>query len=48
MKNPFDQAFFRFLLGFSIILATSFIIIFIAGHYGSVLDEQRAAIINIR
>ncbi len=44
MKNPFDQTFFRFLLGFSFILASSFLFTFIAWHYGYEIDEQKASI----
>ena len=46
MQNPFDQTFFKFLLGFSFILVTSFSMIFIVGKYGSSLDKQQAGILS--
>lgn len=48
MRNPFDQTFFRFLLGFSFILATSFTIIFFTGKYGKQLDKQNASVIMFK
>ena len=44
MKNPFDQTFFKFLLGFSFILTASFVVLFIVGRYSSSLDEQEVTV----
>jgi len=46
MRNPFDQNFFKFLLGFTLILAASFALLFFIGQYSSVLDSQKALIIE--
>ncbi len=45
MVNPFDQNFFKFVLGFSFILVASFVLIFIVGKYSSNLDKQQAAVL---
>jgi len=44
MKNPFDQTFFKFLLGFSFILTASFAILFVVGRYSATLDEQEVKV----
>lgn len=36
MKNPLDKNFFKFLIGFICILATSFGFLYIAGAYGNI------------
>jgi hypothetical protein len=33
MINPFDQTFFRFVLGFTFILSLSFSVLYFAGRY---------------
>ena len=33
MVNPFDRSFFKFLIGFAIILVASFAILYLAGKY---------------
>ena len=43
MKNPFDQTFFRFLLGFTLILAMSFAILFFVGQYKDSLEVSNSA-----
>ncbi len=48
MRNPFDKAFFKFLLGFSFILAASFALMFFVGQYSSDLEEQEAAVVLVR
>lgn len=35
MRNPFDQTFFKFLLGFSSIIIISFALLFVIGKYVS-------------
>jgi hypothetical protein len=44
MKNPFDETFFKFLLGFSFILTASFTILFFVGKYSSTLTEQEVTV----
>jgi hypothetical protein len=46
MRNPFDKTFFRLVLGFSIILCSSFIIMFFTNKYSSILDEKQATVIK--
>lgn len=46
MSNPFDQNFFKFLLGFTCILITSFAILFFVGNYSISLSEEEAAVIK--
>lgn len=46
MINPFDQNFFRFLLGFTFILITSFTILFFVARYGIALNQETASIID--
>ncbi len=45
MHNPFDQTFFKFLLGFSFILVVSFALLFFVGKYASLLNGQEASVI---
>jgi len=45
MRNPFDQTFFKFLLGFSCILFASFALMFIVGRYSTELSEQEATVL---
>lgn len=40
MRNPFDPTFFKFLLGFGLILSFSFGVLFFVGRYGTLLDPQ--------
>jgi preprotein translocase subunit SecG len=40
MKNPFDQTFFKFLLGFTIILSVSFFVLYFVGKY---MNEEKTA-----
>lgn len=42
MVNPFDRSFFRFFFGFVIILALSFIILYLVGLWGNDIDAQSA------
>ncbi|MEK7463644.1 MAG: hypothetical protein AAB610_00785 [Patescibacteria group bacterium] len=44
MKNPFDQTFFKFLLGFSFILTASFAVLFFVGRYSTGLSEQEVTV----
>lgn len=46
MSNPFDQNFFKFLLGFTFILITSFTILFLVGSYSISLNEEEAAVLK--
>lgn len=46
MHNPFDKAFFRFLLGFSLILSASFAVLFFVGRYSTSLNEQAVSAIQ--
>ncbi len=46
MRNPFDQNFFRFLLGFTLILVASFALLFFVKEYSSSLDGQEANLIK--
>jgi hypothetical protein len=46
MSNPFDQNFFKFLLGFTFILITSFAILFFVGNYSVSLSEEEAAVLK--
>ena len=39
MRNPFDPTFFKFLLGFGLILSFSFGVLFFVGKYGALLDS---------
>ncbi len=48
MRNPFDKAFFRFLLGFSFILATSFALMFFVGQFSKDIEEQEAAVVLVK
>lgn len=48
MKNPFDENFFKFLLGFSVILSFSFAVLFFAGKYSSTLEEKEASVLSGR
>ncbi len=43
MINPFDKTFFRFLLGFSLMLSMSFAVIFLTGKYSHVIDGDTPA-----
>lgn len=43
MVNPFDRNFFHFLIGFCLILAFSFSILFFTDKYGRVLDGKEVA-----
>jgi len=43
MVNPFDQTFFKFLLGFSLILCVSFAILYFVGKYSTAIDGVAAA-----
>lgn len=38
MVNPFDRTFFRFLIGFTLMLAISFSILYIVGKYSKDID----------
>ena len=33
MVNPFDKSFFKFLIGFAVILVVSFVILYVASTY---------------
>ncbi len=44
MRNPFDQTFFKFLLGFSFILLSSFAIMFFVGKYSSSMTTEEEAL----
>jgi hypothetical protein len=44
MKNPFDQNFFKFLLGFSFILSVSFAVLFVVVQYSSTIDGQQGVV----
>lgn len=46
MSNPFDQNFFKFLLGFTFILITSFTILLLVGSYSISLNEEEAAVLK--
>lgn len=46
MSNPFDQNFFKFLLGFTFILIASFTILFFVGNYSISLNEEEAAVLK--
>ena len=46
MKNPFDQNFFRFLLGFSFILCTSFAVLFMVGQYSTGISNQEVKVLQ--
>ncbi|HEY9583418.1 MAG TPA: hypothetical protein VJI66_00420 [Candidatus Paceibacterota bacterium] len=46
MPNPFDQTFFKFLLGFSFILSLTFATLFFVGQYDSGLKGQESVIIQ--
>jgi hypothetical protein len=46
MSNPFDQTFFKFLLGFSFILITSFAIIFVVTSLNTSLEKQEARVLS--
>jgi hypothetical protein len=43
MVNPFDNNFFHFLIGFSLILCFSFSILYFTGKYGDVVDTKAVA-----
>lgn len=40
MTNPFDRSFFKFFLGFVLILTIGFGILYFVGRYTSSLDRQ--------
>ena len=42
MTNPLDKAFFRFLIGFGLILSMSFALLFFVGKYSSALNDKEA------
>lgn len=44
MRNPFDQTFFKFLLGFSFILLASFAIMFFIGKYSYDMATEEEAL----
>ncbi|MFA6554719.1 MAG: hypothetical protein WCS89_04425 [Candidatus Paceibacterota bacterium] len=44
MVNPFDQNFFKFLIGFLFILGVSFSIVYIVGNYSKPTDKQATVI----
>jgi hypothetical protein len=46
MVNPFDRTFFRFVLGFTLILVISFAILFFVGEYTSDLDKKSDAVLG--
>jgi hypothetical protein len=46
MVNPFDRTFFRFLLGFTLILVVSFAILFFVEQYSSEIDQRSDAILG--
>ena len=46
MVNPFDRTFFRFVIGFTLILAISFAVLFFVGEYSSDLDQRGDAILG--
>lgn len=46
MKNPFDETFFKFLLGFSFILTASFVVLFFVGQYSSTLEQQESKVLQ--
>ena len=46
MVNPFDRTFFRFLLGFGIILIVSFAILYFVGKYSAAIDRNAAAVLG--
>lgn len=39
MHNPFDKSFFKFLLGFTLILALSFTMLYFVGRQGVSVDN---------
>ena len=43
MVNPFDRTFFKFLIGFTLILGASFAILYFVGHYSKAIDSAAAA-----
>ncbi len=45
MVNPFDRNFFKFFMGFVLILAISFGLLYIVGTYSS-SAEKRASVIQ--
>ena len=46
MVNPFDQNFFKFLLGFTCILIGAFAFIYLIQHYGPGLESKAAALLK--
>lgn len=43
MVNPFDRSFFKFLIGFTLILGVSFAILYFVGRYSADIDKAAAA-----
>ncbi len=46
MKNPFDQNFFKFILGFSFILCASFLMMLFVGQYSTSLNSQQVKVLQ--
>ena len=46
MRNPFDETFFKFLLGFSFILSASFAVLFFVGIYSTSLEDQQGKVLQ--
>ena len=40
MVNPFDRNFFKFSIGFVMILCFSFTVLYFTGKYSSVIDQK--------
>ncbi len=47
MKNPFDQIFFKFLFGFSVIISVSFMIMFAVVKYDSTNQAHQGAVVEV-
>lgn len=48
MRNPFDATFFKFLLGFTVILSMSFAVLFFVGKYGTLIDGQEVSSASVK
>lgn len=46
MINPFDRTFFKFLIGFALILGVSFAILYFVGRYSKDIDGAAAAVLR--
>lgn len=46
MKNPFDQTFFKFLLGFVFILSVNFVVLFVVAKINSTNSQNQSVVVK--